>query len=214
MTRDPLLRLVALARPRTARFALGVLAGAVATGSAVALLAVSAWLIATAAQQPPITALSVAVVATRALGVTHAVRRTPWVAATVALPVVALVPAVLLVAGLPGHQVLAELLTVATAGYLVAYLLVCVAAPLFLRRIGELTRWAVVATGVVAPVLLVALGAFVAAEWGGAVPLVIAACAAGGLVWFALLRRLRPAELAGIGAYDETTRDDVLLVVP
>jgi amino acid transporter len=150
----------------------------------------------------------------RALGVTHAVRRTPWVAAAVALPVVALVPTALLLAGLPGHQVLAELLTVATAGYLVAYLLVCVAAPLFLRRIGELTRWAVVATGVVAPVLLVALGAFVAAEWGGAVPLVIAACAAGGLVWFALLRRLRPAELAAIGAYDETTREDVLLVVP
>ena len=72
---DPLVRLVALARPRGARFALGVLAGAVATGSAVALLAVSAWLIATAAQQPSITALSVAVVATRALGVTRGLAR-------------------------------------------------------------------------------------------------------------------------------------------
>ena len=72
---DPLLRLAALARPRTARFALGVLAGAVTTGSAVALLAVSAWLIATAATQPPLTALSVAVVATRALGVTRGVAR-------------------------------------------------------------------------------------------------------------------------------------------
>jgi ATP-binding cassette subfamily C protein CydC len=72
---DPLARLVALARPRGARFALGVLAGAVATGSAVALLAVSAWLIATAAQQPLITALSVAVVATRALGVTRGLAR-------------------------------------------------------------------------------------------------------------------------------------------
>ncbi len=72
---DPLARLVGLARPRGARFALGVLAGAVATGSAVALLAVSAWLIATAAQQPSITALSVAVVATRALGVTRGLAR-------------------------------------------------------------------------------------------------------------------------------------------
>lgn len=72
---DPLLRMIALARPRGARFALGVLAGAVATASAVALLAVAAWLIATAAAQPPLTALSVAVVATRALGVTRGVAR-------------------------------------------------------------------------------------------------------------------------------------------
>ncbi|MCW2720649.1 thiol reductant ABC exporter subunit CydC [Pseudonocardia sp.] len=72
---DPLRRMLALARPRGARFALGVLAGAVATGSAVALLAAAAWLIATAAGHPSITALSVAVVATRALGVTRGVAR-------------------------------------------------------------------------------------------------------------------------------------------
>jgi ATP-binding cassette, subfamily C, bacterial CydC len=67
--------MVALARPRGARFALGVLAGATATASGVALLVVAAWLIATAATSPPLTALSVAVVATRALGVTRGVAR-------------------------------------------------------------------------------------------------------------------------------------------
>src|SRR5918997_1722256 len=72
---DPLLRMVALARPRGARFALGVLAGAPATAWGVALLVVAAWLIATAATSPPLTALSVAVVATRALGVTRGVAR-------------------------------------------------------------------------------------------------------------------------------------------
>ena len=72
---DPLLRMVALARPRGTRFALGVLAGAAATGAGVALLVVAAWLIATAATHPPLTALSVAVVATRALGVTRGVAR-------------------------------------------------------------------------------------------------------------------------------------------
>lgn len=72
---DPLLRMLALARPRGTRFALGVLLGAVATGSGVALLGVAAWLLATAAQHPPITALSVAVVATRALGVSRGVAR-------------------------------------------------------------------------------------------------------------------------------------------
>ncbi len=75
MNRDPLLRMFGLARPRGARFALGVLAGAVATASAVALLAAAAWLIATAAEHPSLTALSVAIVATRALGVTRGVAR-------------------------------------------------------------------------------------------------------------------------------------------
>jgi ATP-binding cassette subfamily C protein CydC len=52
-----------------------VLAGATATGAGVALLVIAAWLIATAATSPPLTALSVAIVATRALGVTRGVAR-------------------------------------------------------------------------------------------------------------------------------------------
>lgn len=75
MTADPLLRMLGLARPRGARFALGVLAGAIATASAVALLAAAAWLIATAATHPTLTALSVAIVATRALGITRGIAR-------------------------------------------------------------------------------------------------------------------------------------------
>jgi ATP-binding cassette subfamily C protein CydC len=71
----PLTRMIALARPRGARFALGVLAGATATASGVGLLVVAAWLISTAATHPPITVLSVAVVATRALGVTRGIAR-------------------------------------------------------------------------------------------------------------------------------------------
>ncbi|KUP97180.1 thiol reductant ABC exporter subunit CydC [Thermobifida cellulosilytica] len=71
----PLLRMVALARPRGVRFALGVLLGALATAAGVGLLSVSAWLLATAATHPPITALGVAVVATRAFGVTRGVAR-------------------------------------------------------------------------------------------------------------------------------------------
>lgn len=71
----PVRRLVHLARPRTARFAGGVLAGAAASGAGVALIAVAAWLLTTAASQPPLTALSVAVVATRALGLIRGLAR-------------------------------------------------------------------------------------------------------------------------------------------
>ena len=72
---DGLWRLIRFARPRAGRFGLGVLAGAAASGSGVALIAVAAWLLATASTHPPLTALSVAVVATRALGVTRGLTR-------------------------------------------------------------------------------------------------------------------------------------------
>jgi ATP-binding cassette subfamily C protein CydC len=67
--------MVGLARPRGARFVLGVLWGALATASGVGLLSLAAWLLATAATHPGVTALSVAVVLTRALGVTRGVAR-------------------------------------------------------------------------------------------------------------------------------------------
>lgn len=73
--KDPLRRMIGLAWPRSGRFALGVLLGAAATGSGVALLGVAAWMLAIAADHPPITALSIAVVATRALGVSKGVAR-------------------------------------------------------------------------------------------------------------------------------------------
>lgn len=68
-------RMLGLARPRGGRFALGVLLGAAATAAGVGLLSLAAWLIATAATHPAVTALSVAVVLTRALGVTRGVAR-------------------------------------------------------------------------------------------------------------------------------------------
>jgi ATP-binding cassette, subfamily C, bacterial CydC len=66
--RDPLIRLLALARPLRGGLLLAVAAGAAATGCAVALLAVSGFLLARASLHPNIVAISVAVVAVRALG--------------------------------------------------------------------------------------------------------------------------------------------------
>jgi amino acid transporter len=149
-------------------------------------------------------------IAPATLGTTHRRLRTPHVAIAVVLPVVVVVPVVLLATGLSGAQVLAGLLTLSAVGYLVAYLLVCLAAPLFLRRIGELTPAPVVVTAVLVPVLLAVLVAFVVSAWGGAIPIAIGAFVLAGLGWLGWLRLRRPAQLRSIGVYDETVAADVL----
>jgi len=73
--RDPLLRLLGLARPWRGQLLLAVAAGAAATGCGVALLAVSGFLLARASQHPNIVAITAAVVAVRALSVGRGVSR-------------------------------------------------------------------------------------------------------------------------------------------
>ncbi|TNC24939.1 APC family permease [Amycolatopsis alkalitolerans] len=143
----------------------------------------------------------------RRLGATHPRFRTPHVAVLSTIPAIALAAAVLLSAGIPPDQLFTTLVNVAGFGYLIAYLLVCVAAPAFLYRIGELTRGAVAAAAVAAA-LLAALTLFTMSTVDGPYPLVFAVLAACGLAWFGWLRR--PRRLAAIGIYDETTATDLL----
>ena len=72
---DPLLRLLRQARPLRAQLLLAVAAGAAGTGCAVALLAVSGFLLARASQHPNIVAITAAVVAVRALSIGRGVFR-------------------------------------------------------------------------------------------------------------------------------------------
>ena len=73
--RDPLVRVLRMARPLRGRLVLAVLAGAAATGCGVALLATSGFLLARASLHPSIVAISVAVVAVRGLSVGRGVFR-------------------------------------------------------------------------------------------------------------------------------------------
>ncbi len=70
-----LARVRAEGKPLRSRFALSLLLGALALGSAVGLMGVSGWLISRASQQPPVLYLMVAVTATRAFGIGRAVFR-------------------------------------------------------------------------------------------------------------------------------------------
>jgi ATP-binding cassette, subfamily C, bacterial CydC len=69
----PLLAALELLRPRLTRLAFAAILGVLALGSALALAAVSAWLITRAWQMPPVLDLAIAVVTVRALGISRGV---------------------------------------------------------------------------------------------------------------------------------------------
>ncbi|OBK27199.1 thiol reductant ABC exporter subunit CydC [Mycobacterium asiaticum] len=72
---DPLLTAADLLRPRIPRLVAAIALGALSLGSALALAAVSAWLITRASQMPPVLELSVAVVAVRTFAISRGVLR-------------------------------------------------------------------------------------------------------------------------------------------
>ncbi|NBH08835.1 APC family permease, partial [Amycolatopsis sp. SID8362] len=146
----------------------------------------------------------------RRLGATHPRFRTPHVAILSTVPAIALAAAALVAFGASPPRLFTTLLNVAGFGYLIAYLLVCVAAPVFLHRIGELTRGAVAAAAIAGTALLVTLALFTTSTVDGGYPAVFGVLAALGLAWYAWLRLRRPRRLAEIGIYDETTAEDIL----
>jgi amino acid transporter len=149
-------------------------------------------------------------IAPRALCRTHRSHRTPHVAVAVALPVATALPVTMLACGIPAERVLELLLQASTVGCLIAYLLVCLAVPFFLRAIGEATPGPVARALAVVPVLVLALGAFAASAPSGPSTLAFATLTGAALAWYVWLRRRRPAQLNGIGVYDETSLADVL----
>lgn len=72
---DPLLRALSLLDLPRKRIAASIGAGVIAMGSALALAALAAWLIARAWQMPPVLDLTVAVVSVRALGISRGIFR-------------------------------------------------------------------------------------------------------------------------------------------
>ncbi|WP_316689810.1 amino acid permease [Pseudonocardia sp. H11422] len=59
------------------------------------------------------------------------------------------------------------------------------------------------------PALMLVCGTFVVSAIGGPVPVVLAALLVAAVAWYVWLRVRRPAELTGIGVYDETSVADV-----
>lgn len=148
------------------------------------------------------------------VGRTHARFGTPAAAVSLALPVIAAVPLLLVGGGVDMRDAMHVTLSVGAAGYIVAYILVCLAAPVFLRRIGEATAGAAIVSALAAVALTAALVAFFiddTASGGSSLAVVGVLAAVFVVVVFALRRRHGPGS---IGAYDEPVAAQVLGGVP
>jgi amino acid transporter len=133
------------------------------------------------------------------LGVTHVRNHTPG-RAVVITGIAALLPvAVLAARGASGLDVYGWLGSLATYGFIVAYALVCVALPRYLRQHGAFTSGAQIVPGLAAAAMLLALlGNLYPVPEGpyGKLPYIYLAYLIAGLGWFLVRARSKKAALA------------------
>ncbi|WP_344754420.1 APC family permease [Gryllotalpicola koreensis] len=148
----------------------------------------------------------------RAMSRIEPLRKTPYRALALVVPVTVAVPLVLHAIGWSPWQSLEFLIVVSAAGYITAYVLATAALPAFLRRIGESSRRTDLVAGVaavgLAGVLITYLVVMVPGE-------PVAVAVVGGLATLAALayvyvRRTRSRGLARVGLFDHTTSSDLL----
>lgn len=146
------------------------------------------------------------------LGRVHSRHRTPIAAVAVAVPTVALIPLVFVAAGGGLWAAMETAIVVSAVGYIAAYAVVCVAAPVFLRRIGELTVGATVMALASAVALVGGLVTYLVVEGSAGNPGVLMSLAIAVVVGCATAWRLRrrARSLNGIGSYDEPVASEVL----
>lgn len=148
-----------------------------------------------------------------AFGRAHATYRTPFTAILVAVPVIAVIPIVAVFVGDDLWRAMEVLLVVAAAGYITAYIMVCAAAPVFLKRIDEFTVSAGLRAGAASVLLTGVLVAYLVSEalssravgvWMFVVVMLV------GVAAYRLRLRRRPWLRETIGAWDEPSAADVL----
>ncbi|MEV6067751.1 APC family permease [Nocardia sp. NPDC052001] len=141
---------------------------------------------------------------------THPVHRTPHIAIGVSMPVVTVVPALLLAAGITNRQAVGILLVVSAGGYVLAYTLVCAAVPFFLRRIGEFMVGPVLVATVAALALAGCLVVFLGTEWRGPRAAGVVLFLLGVAVGLMVFRRARRRGALLVGTHDIPIGADVL----
>jgi amino acid transporter len=153
------------------------------------------------------------------LGRAHATNRTPHVAVTVYIGMIFALPAFLMIFTNP-LTAFGDAGTLAAFGFLVAYYLITVAAPVYLKKIGELTRRNVVLACIAVLCLMVpTVGSFYPMPpWPvNLFPYIYLAWMAVGGTWLFIVNRRRPGILAAIEADLERAPEPVVedeIVVP
>ncbi|MBU8826906.1 APC family permease [Mycolicibacterium goodii] len=145
------------------------------------------------------------------IGHAHRAFRTPHIALCAAIPVIVAVPICYLLISGSTREVLIGLLAMSAHGYIGAYLLVCLATPAFLRRIGELTVTPLV-VGLATAVMMTAIIGWAALTVESPVWIATAVYAgllATGFGVFAVRRRTIPDLAHRVGVFDETVAGDV-----
>ncbi|MCU1636830.1 MAG: family permease [Cryobacterium sp.] len=148
-----------------------------------------------------------------AFGRTHPVHHTPFFALVVAVPVIAAVPVGCMIAGMGLWDTMEMLIVVAAAGFITAYFMVCAAAPVFLRRIGEHTVGAGAASVITCILLAAVFGVYLVTESTTVRSpgvLLFGAMMVGGVGVYALRLRRNPWLRESIGVHDEPVQHDVL----
>lgn len=146
------------------------------------------------------------------LGRTDRVTKIPLTATLIIVPLLAVAPIVTISLGGDIWLAVTALISGGAAGFILAYVMVAVAVPFFLRRIGEVTLWPVIRAVIVAVVLSILLLTFLISESvAGRFSSVLTAAgivAATGYLTLSIRFR-RPWVSQAIGAYDETLVGDV-----
>jgi amino acid transporter len=158
-------------------------------------------------------------IAPRALTHTAPRTRSPDFAIwTVAIPMT-VIPAVYIMAGSTDTLLSSEMGTLATYGFMLAYVLVCLAAPLFLSRAGHPWRLAAVLGGLGAVAMLFVFyvswlpqlipnDIFAALTWPSWIlPYVFLAWTVIGAIWYWTIRRTRPQVIANAGRWGDQVPD-------
>jgi amino acid transporter len=140
------------------------------------------------------------------LGRAHRTHKTPHVAIGVIAPIVGLVPIVMVATGTTPFNVYAYTGTLGTFGYMLAYLLMAVALPFFLRRRDEANPMSTVLAGVVVAALLYV---FYKNVWPvppspfNLFPWIFLGLMVLGLAWYFSVRARNPEVLREVGMMEE-----------
>ncbi|MBD0323459.1 MAG: APC family permease [Aldersonia sp.] len=145
-------------------------------------------------------------------GRAHARFRTPHIALLATMPVIVAAPVAFYLLDGSTRDVLVGLLAVSAHGYVVAYVLLCVSAPVFLHRIGEATRapWVIGTATAVAMVAVVGWAAATGTRAAGWATAAYVALMLAGAIVLAVGWRRTPGLRDRIGVYDETVAQDML----